>query len=88
MSKSHTAVKKKMKTPSQLRQRVVNLFKGKTIDRIDAKCVNMWTIYFMDGTFLSIEVEPVFPSRSIDIFGLVPNLNDRAGQYEEPKIVG
>lgn len=35
--------------------RVLEAFKGKTIALVDTECVNMWTFYFTDGTFIELE---------------------------------
>jgi hypothetical protein len=42
-------------------------FVGKTISRIDAKCVNVTRFWFTDGTAVAIEVDAVGPG----IYGMV-----------------
>lgn len=42
-------------------------FVGRTIERIDASCCNIWKFYFTDGSNVSISYEYIAPN----LYGLV-----------------
>ncbi len=62
-------------------QTVASGFNGKTIKTIDASSANMWTIYFTDGSFLSLETEHF----GYNIHGIVPDLINKVSH--EPAIM-
>jgi hypothetical protein len=55
-------------------QETVKPFEGKTISKIDASAANMWTVYFTDGTFLSLETEYA----GHGIYAIAPDLKNQA----------
>ncbi len=65
--------------PEKMNQERVAPFIGKTIKSIDTSCVNMWTIYFTDDTFFSIEGERFDGG----ICGMMANTTEHVGQYDK-----